>query len=745
VRLSRAITNLALIALVLSLTLVVPTAGASGTTSDTTATEKSDKSAKGDGTKEEPAKSKDVQLTETVVKATTEKPKEASTATIVNRPRIEIAQDIEVVDNEMIEERGASTYYETLSYVSGVSNGGKTIGSRTQGWVTLRGFAGSNVTLNGAILPKSMPVFFDSAAIGSVEFLKGTVGSTSAGNNNALGAYGLGGSVNINTLRAEDFEIINVSLRAKVSGNKSERLTLDYNTPLSGELALRTTVAYETGTPYYLPDGIDGKESFFISESLVWKPTSVLEIYFSTTVQKVNEPAYQGLPYLRGHFLTPADTYYGTKDNRQDYLGYTFQASGTYNMTDNIDIQVGLSYIACDIERSCWKVNNLPNADDKPGTSYKSSNYSYYEGICDTGLATFNYMEREATLRHYAANVVYLQRFDIGATKHQFVFASDWYRENTYTRSTSVNIQNISIYDPNYDLSGVTLKYKVSRANITTTGFVAQDIMEWGSFRFLAGARYDFQSSAEGWHGDSLSPRVGVTFMCTETCAIYGNYSRSEVPNFRYNDVNGDPLTAPWTGNQVELGVKKYIGRSALVSLCGFNLNQENTPQYESSGDYYYLGGKTESTGIELTVDGKITRNWKAFVSYSYTNHLTVGSASNLPTMPRHSAAVWQTWTFSGKALEGLKLGLGAKWSDSYYSNFKSEPVSEEYTISSYVTVDLFIEYAFDIPMMNAKDAKFRLFVENLFDEEYVESIRHATDTFPGAPRTIGFSFSLSY
>ncbi|MFA4985199.1 MAG: TonB-dependent receptor [Candidatus Brocadiia bacterium] len=698
-----------------------------------------DEQPKPNATSAPPAKDSDTgisekELPESVIKAKAEG-HATSSATITETPLLEIERFVETVDKQMLDDRDASSFYDSLAYVSGVFNGGNSPGTRTQGQVSLRGFSGSSILLNGAMLPKTMPLFFDASGIDTIDFLKGSVGSVNGGETSTLGPYGLGGTVDIRSLRPFDESRTKVSLKAQFGGITQYRATSDVNAPFAEHFGgLRIVTALSLFEPFYLPEGIDRGKSLFVAPSVSWSATDVLTFHFDTTVQLLEGPSYQGIPFVQGRFLTSTDMYYGDNDSRQDYIGLTLQYSGEWQVGDKSLVKFGLSYLRCDLTRTAWSISTVKSG---------MTSLAYYDSVVATGMAPLSYSYMDTTSQNYFANLYYIQDVDWGATAHKFVLGTDWLKQVSHMFSKSGTTADVDIYNPVFSLPA-TINSMTSDSQVDRNGFLLQDQMKWNSLLVLAGVRFDIHKSSKGNEGRSWSPRLGVAYLISDSWSFYGNYSQTEAPCFGYNDASGNEITDSWKGAQYEIGVKKDLFKGVLMSVSGFKIKQENTPVGVSgSPGVYELQGETESTGAELAFSGKVTNDWLVFLSYTFTYYDNKNAAKRFDSDPPHSVSLWQTYQFSSGPVKGLKLGLGARYAASCYSTQQGQYIGDAYVVPSFVVVDFSASYPIYTNRAKQRELLLKLDVKNLLDKEYVESKRHAGDTFPGAPRS--FSISLSY
>ncbi len=158
---------------------------------------------------------------------------------------------------------------------------------------------------------------------------------------------------------------------------------------------------------------------------------------------------------------------------------------------------------------------------------------------------------------------------------------------------------------------------------------------------------------------DELLPQIGAVFDVTDSFAIYGNYSKSQLP-----DVNDpDFSTAPPVriGEQFEIGAKFVLLDDRLdVSIGYFTIEED-------------LQGETtrtaEADGFEI--DGSYAPNDNWSIVFSFANADTIVNASSDPArvgdplvdeIP-NKAAIWSIYDFS-EGDGGLSVGGGFVWTD---------------------------------------------------------------------------------
>lgn len=665
---------------------------------------------------------------------------EISSATLTPTPLIELPQTVEVIPQSIIEQTGSSDLYEALKYVAGVSTGGDSPNTRTSGQFRMRGVSGSGATLNGSLMANPMSYFLDSANIERIEVYKGPIGSIEGSQTTTLGPYGSGGSINVVTKKALPFYFSNVDLSTKFGDNlENYRGTIDLNTPITkdGSLSLRINGAVEYDSPEWLPSSYDMGESYFLAPALSWTGDD-FSLNLDTSFQYSDSPAYMGFPVFHGNVGEYSDVYYGNNDTREKYFGSSIQLSGTKDITDNWKLRGGASWTHVDIEQNYWAMQTSGNK----GMTLAETYDSWY----DAGIAPISYSYSDKSANNYEVYGNTLVMFDTGNVKHGVVVGMDYGVYKTDTDSSGgrggssttldVDLANPDIPDnPDYTTTN-------SKSELRRFGILAQEQFEWNQLRGIVGARMDNHESDDGNKATSVSPKAALTYMFTEKLAGYGSFSMMEGPNFGYDDANGDELTSSWESMQGETGVKMDILENLSVNAAYYYIQMQNMPTYNTDTDGYETDASGHYQGVEFSLIGQITRSWNMFASYVYTQYTNDDTDEQVDSFPENSIAIWQTYEFQESCLKDLTLGLGYRYNDGYDNTFRGVVVGEGYQVPSYDVFDVFAQYPIK---MKDSTAIVKIAVNNIFDEDYVESTRHTTQAFPGDPLNVELSLTMEF
>ena len=149
-----------------------------------------------------------------------------------------------------------------------------------------------------------------------------------------------------------------------------------------------------------------------------------------------------------------------------------------------------------------------------------------------------------------------------------------------------------------------------------------------------AGLRFDatqFQFSGVNSNDSMLQPRVGLSFLATDTTKLHVFYGRlfqpSQVENLRttFNAVNPQP--EPYDikaekSDYFETGVSQQFLQTQLATLNVYYKNAQNMLDEAQllntsiAQPYNYADGY--SYGVEFSVRGQVTQEWSEYFNYSY-------------------------------------------------------------------------------------------------------------------------------
>jgi len=256
--------------------------------------------------------------------------------------------------------------------------------------------------------------------------------------------------------------------------------------------------------------------------------------------------------------------------------------------------------------------------------------------------------------------------------------------------------------------------FKLDFTNLrTAAGFVAKDTM--------------------------LSPRAGVVLKPREDVSVYGSYSKSFLPQsgdqFSTLDLSLAALE-PETFENLEAGVKWQPTSKLLLSAAVYRLDRTNTRATGPTPGTTVLTGSQRSKGIELEVNGQVTKSWRlsgglALQDAEIRSTTTAAPAGRtVALVPKRSLSLWSSHDIGEKVNVGLGLIAQSK---------RFATVSNAVTLPGYARVDAALSYApTDWLVLRAN-------VENLFNRRYWATAHNDNNITPGAPTNARVSATVRF
>jgi catecholate siderophore receptor len=321
-------------------------------------------------------------------------------------------------------------------------------------------------------------------------------------------------------------------------------------------------------------------------------------------------------------------------------------------------------------------------------------------------------------------------RFNTGSVEHALVTGADFTRENNVRHTRTGPNMLTTLFNPNPDdvyTGTITTSPIVGDVTANSQAVYLFDTAKLGKkWELNGGLRWD-RFDAEGITTTGtpvsrvdkmLSTRLGAVFKPLPQGAIYASYGTSLNPSLEglsYNTAN--TVIDPEKTYTIEAGSKwDFLGGRMLVSGAIFRVEKENarTPGVSPGDPPQVLEGKQRVDGLELSVEGNLTRAWQVLAGYTFLDSTT--SDSNVPAeigkemvnTPPNSFNLWSTYRLSS----GLHFGGGARFVDRRFGNTINTRV-----VDAYWTFDAMASY----PLTNHIDLKLNLY--NLTDKYYFDRI----------------------
>jgi Outer membrane receptor proteins, mostly Fe transport len=244
---------------------------------------------------------------------------------------------------------------------------------------------------------------------------------------------------------------------------------------------------------------------------------------------------------------------------------------------------------------------------------------------------------------------------------------------------------------------------------------------------------------------EKTNPVIGAVFKINPSLNVYANYGRGfETPTFieaAWDAVNeGKPnLTLkPSVSQNYEVGAKAFIADNTQVNLSVFKITTDNEIVLSQTNRFnrsiFTNADKTKRSGAELSIDSKFDNNFSTYFSYSLLNaefasdftsgreattapfaitNTTVNAGNKIPGT--YSNQIYAEIAWKHQPL-GFSTALEGRYNSKVYVNDANTDAAPSYKIAN-------IRAGFE---QNVGGWNFTEFVrvENIFDEDYIGSVR---------------------
>jgi len=347
------------------------------------------------------------------------------------------------------------------------------------------------------------------------------------------------------------------------------------------------------------------------------------------------------------------------------------------------------------------------------------------------------------------------QKAWLGGMAHQFLYGVEFGKQDKDQVNRSQNgIATVGLFQPVLPVLPfrITAAPSADNRGIMTTGSAyIQDLVALSAdWKALVGVRHDRfeQETRERRAGQAnlartdraWSPRAGLVYQPTADQSYYAAFSKSFQPsaeNFALAANNAD--IAPEQTTNRELGGKFDFLNGALSATASlFRLERTNIKAADPVSNRLLPIGVQRTDGLELTLAGKLARNWQVWGGYAFLDARITASPAldnsdnvikRVPIQgkratltPRHSANLWVTRSFGSQ----WRAGAGVNAVAQRFAN-----PGNTVALPGYATLDAMVGY-------QVAGLELQLNVTNLVDRRYIVSGHGSSPNLnlPGAPRS---------
>ncbi|MCG8613686.1 MAG: TonB-dependent siderophore receptor [Pseudomonadales bacterium] len=555
--------------------------------------------------------------------------KETSRFNKLDAPIIDTPRSVSVVTRQKIEDRGADSIQDSLSYSSGVLAGPYGFDSRLD---TARVRGVSPLKYQDGF--QALFGFYNNTradiyTLENVEVIKGPASVL-------YGQGALGGIVNSTSKLPREEEKREIQLQYGTFERK--QLGLDFTGKLtdSGEWLYRLVGVYRDSDTQV--DHVEDN-AVVIQPSLTWRPSLDTSITLLANYQD-NEggQSLQFLPnegtLLPGQ-LIDSDTFIGEPGwDRYDTEQKSVSVFAEHRLNKMFTVNVNARYTDGEADYKSHWVTYGPNPV-----------------INEDGTVLRTIYDAPATSEAFTANTILSADFDTAFVNHHASVGIDYLRATTDTDSYMGYGTGglINIYQPEYGNLVTPQPVTDTPADVQTqTGFFLRDQLRIQQWLVSLGVRVDqFKKEVKASSLGQASTLIDDTVTTFDAALMY-QFSNGIAPYYSYAE-SFEPLGRdrfnvqldPKEGTQHEIGVKyQPVGGDALYTVAVFDIVEQNRPV--SVGDVPTQQGKVKIRGIELEAQTRLG-DFEVQANYSYLDakNRDAKPETHLSEIPDHLASAW--------------------------------------------------------------------------------------------------------
>ncbi|MEO5685635.1 MAG: TonB-dependent siderophore receptor [Chitinophagaceae bacterium] len=628
-------------------------------------------------------------------------------------------QSVGIVSNTIIKDQQAMRLGDVVKNVSGVS-----LTQQRQGVAETFSARGYSIGIGGGTgsifkngIASNTGGFPEASTLESVEVLKGSsallYGNTSAG-------------VVINMVTKKPRFNRGGEVLMNAGSNGFYKPVIDVYGPISKNLAFRVVGTYEKSNSFR--DVVHTVRKY-VNPSLLYKlgeKTTILvqgdylDAHFTPDngIGVLNQNIDARIPASRNRFINTPWAYYNAKT-----------ASGSVVIDHRFS--------------GTWKLNVIA-----AGQSVNIS--SFGTGVPNTIDSNGNWTRALARARsletNQTAQVNLTGKFKTGAVSHQLLVGTDYIgiktRSDAFRITSAAGVagtayDKINILDPSLSPARTDMPNTLDTGKTVSPsyrlGYYAQDLIGITSkWKVLLGLRWSYletqpstvynytkntRTAGDRATNKAFSPKAAIIYQPVENMSVYTSYSNSFNTNTG-TDIYNKAL-APSTIDQYEVGWKTiFFKGKAAANLSIYRIRNSNLAQQaitladgtpNTNTNIRELTGETTSDGFDLDFSGTLSKNLYFLAGYGYndaryTNSTGIKGAvvegEKLINNPRHTANGTIFYTFTQKAVRGLRLGVSAFYTGNRMGGIQNTvaqtPVyNRQIPLTGFTSIDISAGYSF--------------------------------------------------
>jgi len=592
----------------------------------------------------------------------------------------DIPQSVVVVNRDLLDAQGATSFQDALRNVPGITIGGAE-GGQIGNNINLHGFsARTDIYLDG--FRDAGQYYRDTFDLSAIEVLKGP-------SSMLFGRGSTGGVINQVSKEPELKAFGQVS--ATVGTDDRYRTTADFNQPLSDTAAVRLNVF---GQDMQSTRNVLKNKDYGFAPSVRFGIGTPTQITLSALLQRNHDQPDYGFPPINGR---PAhvshDNFYGLTDDHTNQDVDSFNARLEHTFSPDVSLRSQLQYSQYTTNARETAANSVVTAAGV--TLNKNAGNPTTRPLQDLYVQLASH-DRVIHQKNLDSQTDLITKFDTGSIQHTLITGIELSHENYNNQSYTRNgLPLLSLVNPVQESTPANVTTSVgnyAQSSANTAAVYANDTIhlndQWivvaglRRDRFDADIRNSISTVSPG--STSLpapayasqtvyftSVRGGVIYQPSDKQSYYVSYGTSFDPSLESLTLtSGTQDLAPEKNYSYELGGKwNLINDTLQITSALFNLEQTNARTQTSAGEYV-LDGNIRVRGGEVGVGGHISEHWQVFSGYTYMSAKVIkaadGTQGNVPAnTPRNTATAWSTYTFGGN----WEVGGGASYMSQRFAN----------------------------------------------------------------------------
>lgn len=652
----------------------------------------------------------------------------AVTATKTDTPILRIPQTINIITAEQIENRGADTIVEALSYTAGVASGADD--SRGD-FNNVRGFE-SVLYLDGLKRNYGF-VYLPRTDVHTLERVEVLVGPASV----LYGAGSSGGLTNMQSKRPQF--VFGGSASVSYGTHDRKEAVVDMTGPLSDTVAVRMVgVVRDSDSQIdYVPN-----DRVVVQPAITWRPSGGTELTAIGLYQRdVNGPNYNVMPLVASLLAPPGRTIPNSRqlgepsyngEGHKDVKSITLLAS--HEFTNALTFRSSTRYAKAHTDQR----EVYPNVFSNPLNPFIDEDG---DGVVepDETMVPRNLFAYDVHYRTFNTDNNLGVEFATGPFRHQVLAGVDYSYFRQISDQAFGSVTPIDIYNPVYGTVPDPVYTFFATQILKQLGYYAQDQIDLGEIASLVvGIRRDRYTKEDVGSPKEVTKkttkRAGLTVNVTPTLAPYASYSESFLPIAGLNQFGS--TYQPLSGEQIEVGVKWQPLRSTLFRVSYYDIKENNALRPDPNNPLNAIQtGSTKSDGVEFQVDHYIANDLTLTASYSRATSRHSGEGRQRDLVPKTIASIFGTKTTQITPDVRLRYGGGVRYVGRQTSG---DAAFLQIVTPSYTLVDT-------MAAVDYENWTLKLNAINLLDQSYYPGCSHWGYCSNGQGRTVQATLSYSF